>query len=514
MSKVVLTDKIGAFFLKMLKQKATYRFFFTVVVSLLAFISAPLSAKPLNADPAWQTQKLENGFSWQLLQATHRPSDPIEIRFVLNTGSLTETLTEKGFLFSLFKAALLQENGLPLIQLNQFNASTQDNPQPVITIGHDATIITLRVPNNQPEALKSAIGLLGGLVKENSLSTELLNKSLDENAALLIAAKPQNSQDGFWLNRIKNSSLVGFDPVLAQPAVIELDKLDEYYQKWFTPDAMHLYIVGKVDARILADTINKSFGELTGTRLKPAPAAILQPLESGTMIFSQAGLEQAVLTLYWDASWNSVSASKDLEKSWLLELAREAIFTRINQKLSSKSNDKQKLSFECSVLFQRQLCGLNLSNSTSNLAPQFTKISAELHSLKETGIKEDEFKAFIELKNQELANLFATYAHTDLSKLIDNRIHSQQNGIVDISLEQYQQLRQNFLSTLTLDEINDAIEAFLSRPATLVIRQPSGEIEIDVEPMYQKYIELIHPSKISEQITTGESSVENKVDIQ
>lgn len=498
MSNVVLTDKIGSFFGRMSKLMGGHRIVSGLAIGLCILSPLSLEAKPLNADPAWQTQKLENGLSWQLLQATHRPSDPIEIRFVLNTGSLTETLTEKGFLFSLFKAALLQENGLPLIQLNQFNQSTQDNPQPVITIGHDSTIITLRVANNQPDALKSAVSLLGGLVKQNSISTDLLSKSLDENAALLIATRPQNSQDGFWLSRIKNSSLVGFDPVITSPANIELDKLDEYYQRWLTPDAMNLYIVGKVDARVLSDAINKSFGDLSGTRQKPAPSAILQPLESGTMIFAQDGLDQTILSLYWDSSWNNLSASKDLEKSWLMELAREAIFTRVSEKLSIKGNEKQKLSFECSVLFQRQLCGLNFSHLSANIAPQFNKISIELLDLKETGIKDEELKSILTAKNEELANLFATYAHTELSKLIDNRIHSQQNGIVDISLEQYQQLRQNFLSKLTLDEINDAIEAFLSRPATLVARQPLGEKEIDVEGIYQKYIELIHPGKLNE----------------
>lgn len=459
--------------------------------------------KPLVADPAWQTQKLENGFTWQVLQATHRSNDPIEIRLVINTGSMTETLEEKGFIFTLLKMALLQDNGLPLLQLNQFN---NPSSMPLITFSYDSVTISLSVPNNNPEQLKTAIHLLSTLVKENNLSTELALKQLDDNSIKLFTTRPQNTLDGFWLNRIKDSSLVGFDPVLSTPFNIKLDKLIEFHQKWFTPDAMNLFVVGKVDIRALTQSINKSFSELSGVRQKPAPVAILQPLEAGAMAFSQPDLDTPVLSLYWDASWYPINASKDYDKWWRLELGREVIFTRINNKLNIKANDSLKLNLECNVLFMRQLCVMNLSqHNNNNLSTSFNKIVAELHDLQEVGIKDDEFKALIETKNTELSNLFATYAHTDLSKLVDNRIHAQQNGIVDISLEQYQQLRQSFLSSVTLDEVNEAVEYFLSRPVTIVLRQPEGNNEQDPAYFYQKYIDEIKSNQSS--VKDGEEIV-------
>lgn len=56
--------------------------------------------------------------------------------------------------------------------------------------------------------------------------------------------------------------MLGHDPAdpLKQP--VEAEKIKDFYQKWYTPDAMTLLVVGNVDARSVVDQINKTFGEL------------------------------------------------------------------------------------------------------------------------------------------------------------------------------------------------------------------------------------------------------------
>jgi predicted Zn-dependent peptidase len=51
-----------------------------------------------------------------------------------------------------------------------------------------------------------------------------------------------------------------------------------FYQKWYTPDAMTLIVVGNVDSRAVAEQINKAFGDLKGKRETPAPVPTLSPL--------------------------------------------------------------------------------------------------------------------------------------------------------------------------------------------------------------------------------------------
>ena len=60
------------------------------IIGVVLFSVAHLAgAEPLQPDPAWQQGKLENGFSWQLLQTPQRPNDRIQLRLAIKTGSLT-----------------------------------------------------------------------------------------------------------------------------------------------------------------------------------------------------------------------------------------------------------------------------------------------------------------------------------------------------------------------------------------------------------------------------------------
>lgn len=80
---------------------------------LLAAASNNVQAEALQPDPAWQQGKLDNGFSWQLLATPQRPSDRIELRLIVNTGSLSENTQEVGFAHLLPRLALMSSASLP-----------------------------------------------------------------------------------------------------------------------------------------------------------------------------------------------------------------------------------------------------------------------------------------------------------------------------------------------------------------------------------------------------------------
>lgn len=65
---------------------------------MLLAVGASVQAEPLRADPALQVGKLDNGFKWQILATPHRPTDSVEVRLEINTGSLQESIPQ-GWLF-------------------------------------------------------------------------------------------------------------------------------------------------------------------------------------------------------------------------------------------------------------------------------------------------------------------------------------------------------------------------------------------------------------------------------
>ena len=91
------------------------------------------------------------------------------------------------------------------------------------------------------------------------------------------------------------------------------------------------------------------------------------------------------------------------------------------------------------------------------------------------------------------AKVLATYARTDTDVLMSQRLRSQQNGVVDIAPEQYQQLRQQFLTTLTLPVLNQELKQQLSREPAMLIAQPKGESELNAAELRAVYDKVMAP---------------------
>lgn len=51
--------------------------------------------------------------------------------------------------------------------------------------------------------------------------------------------------------------VLGHDPAEPLKQPVDAAKIQAFYEKWYTPDAMTLIVVGNIDARSVAEQINK-----------------------------------------------------------------------------------------------------------------------------------------------------------------------------------------------------------------------------------------------------------------
>ncbi len=98
------------------------------------------------------------------------------------------------------------------------------------------------------------------------------------NASDPTATSPVNTQDVWWRYGLKGSMLLAHDPAEQPRTPVDLNALNAFYQQWYTPDAMTLYVAGNVESRSLAEQINKAFSSLSGKRSSPGPLPTLSPL--------------------------------------------------------------------------------------------------------------------------------------------------------------------------------------------------------------------------------------------
>lgn len=464
---------------------------------LLAAASSNVQAEALQPDPAWQQGKLENGFSWQLLATPQRPSDRVELRLVVNTGSLSESAQHVGFAHLLPRLALMSSASFTPAQLQSLWQQGVDNdrPLPPAITSYDFTLYSLSLPNNRPDLMKEALAWLSDTSGKLAISEQTVNAALN-SATDPIATFPQNIQEPWWRYRLKGSSLMGHDPGQPVAKPVDIEKLKQFYQQWYTPDAMTLYVVGNVDSRSIAAKIGKTFSELKGKRTTPAPIAMLAPLPPEPVSLMSEQATQDTLSLMWDTPWHPIQDSVALSRYWRSDLAREALFWHVQQVLEKSDQKNLKLGFDCRVQYQRAQCAIHLNTPTENLTPGMSFVARELASLRTNGLSQAEFDALMVQKNDQLSKLFATYARTDTDILMSQRLRSQQSGVVDIAPEQYQKLRQAFLSGLTLAELNQELKQQLSQDTTLILTQPKGEPEVNVKALQDAYNAIMTPHTV------------------
>lgn len=462
---------------------------------LLVAAAGNVQAEALQPDPAWQQGTLANGFQWQVLATPQRPSDRVEIRLMVNTGSLTETAQQSGYSHFLPRMVLTQTGGLPTSQARSLwqQSSDPERPLPPAIVSYDFTLFNLSLPNNRNDLLKEALAFL-------ATNTGTLNVDSDTVAAALrapdmVATWPMNTKDSWWRYRLKGSTLLGHDPAEDLKRPVDAAQLKAFYDKWYTPDAMTLIVVGNVDSRNVAEQINKTFGELKGKRETPAPVATLSPLKPEPVSMMTGSVRQDRLSLMWDNQWQPIRDSAALLRYWRADLAREALFWNVQQNLSSKNGGKDiNLSFDCRVLYQRAQCGINIESPNDKLNSSLTSVGRELLRVRDKGLSQEEFDALIAQKKNELTKLFATYARTDTDVLISQRMRSLQNQVVDIAPEQYQKLRQDFLDSLTVSMINQDLRQQLSQEMALVLLQPKGEPEYNMKDLQETWEKVMVPA--------------------
>ncbi|ARF51742.1 M16 family metallopeptidase [Pantoea stewartii] len=458
---------------------------------VLAATSYGASAETLQPDPAWQQGKLDNGFSWQLLATPQRPSDRIELRMVVNTGSLVESAQQTGFSHLLSRLALVHNTAL---DTNQQRALWQQGidpqrPLPPVITSYDYTQYNLSLPNNRPDLLKEALNWLAATAGDMAITNQVVGTAL--SASDPVKTWPTDTQDVWWRYRLKGSALLAHDPAEKPRAPVDIAQLKSFYQQWYTPDAITLYVVGNVDSRSFSEQINKAFSSLEGKRSSAAPVPTLSPLPHDPVNLVSGSGAQDRLSLVWDTPWQPIRDSQNLQRYWRGDLAREALFWHVQRALSNSKAQGVQVGFDCRVLYQRAQCSINMDTRNDSLEQNMNLVARELAAVRDNGLPQEEFDALMAQKLLELNKLFTTYARTDTDVLISQRLRSQRNSVVDIAPEQYQKLRQDFLAGLTRDQMNQELRQQLSQELMMVLIQPEGETETNVKSLKADWDKLM-----------------------
>lgn len=460
----------------------------------LMSLCAAVHAEDLQPDPAWQQGILPNGLQWNLLATPQRPSDPVIVSLVVNNGLLTDKLDQTPF--STLTPRLLLSRLTPAADGPSENIS-----RPLALVSCNDTEYRFTLPAGQPAALKTQLKALA----ETLQNPELSEKALPASADASVQVKPFPARtDRWWRYR---TNCPPFPTVPPAPAVIDGQALTQYYQKWYTPDAMTLYIVGNVDNRLLPELINRLFVKAEGHRERAAPLPEVAPLPAHPVRLSGPD-EPLSVSLVWDQRWQPVRTMQTLTRNWEQQMVEDLLAAQAERWQEKKA--APALTMACQILYQRQQCALQVRPKTADpkaLTAALRWLADRLVLLRDEGLSETVFNAWLQNEKNRMDQAILRYAQRTTTQLLDQQLRARRHNSVIVSPERYQALRRDFLQTLTLERANALLHRFLTSEPVLVAHQPEGTAPLDVDALAGQLNALSSPATAEKAVQPTSPSV-------
>jgi zinc protease len=248
----------------MLKNNPIFLMFLLVLVSQL---HAQNDSLIIPISPDLEIGKLDNGLTYYL-QQNQKPADIVELRMVVNTGSVMEDDDQLGLAHFLEHMAF---NGTKSFEKNDIVSYLQSigvefGADLNAYTSFDETVYILPIPSAEFENLDKGFQIL----KEMMFDMTLHGDDIDaERGVVLEEYRTRLGAETRMLEKTLPAMMYGSKYVDRLPIgtkenleTFEHESLRRFYKDWYRPDLMGLIIVGDVEVEVMKDLMNKHFGDV------------------------------------------------------------------------------------------------------------------------------------------------------------------------------------------------------------------------------------------------------------
>jgi zinc protease len=249
-------------------------------IALLDFVSPPpRSQTPV--DPALTIATLPNGLRYYL-RANRTPAHRVELRLVVNAGSVLEAEDQRGYAHFLEHMAFDGTAHFPGHTLIDF-VETSGMRYGADLNAHttqDETVYTLTLPSDDPRTLERGLDVLqdwasGGITIDSAAVAAERGVVMGEWRTRLVDTASQAVQahyDTLWLggSRYLSRKPIG-DTALIETATP--GPIRRFYRDWYRPDLMTVVVVGDFDRAEMEREIRARFASIPAATT-PSPSSM------------------------------------------------------------------------------------------------------------------------------------------------------------------------------------------------------------------------------------------------
>ncbi len=436
-----------------------------VLALLIILINSSIYAQDtkLPVDPKLKVGKLANGLTYYIRQ-NKKPEQKVELRLVINTGSIMEDDDQQGLAHMTEHMAF---NGTKNFKKNDIVSYLQKigvgfgNDLNAYT-GFDETVYMLPIPTDKPGNIETGFQIL----EDWAHNITFLDEDIDgeRNIILEESRLGKGAEDRMFRkvypvlfdgSKYANRLPIGIDSIIK---TYKYERIRSYYKDWYRPDLMAVIVVGDIDPAQAEAMIKKHFDGLTNpTNERPRTQATVPAYtkNSGLVLTDkEATIYNATL---------SYSAVAKKEASTLNEFKEDIIqslFTTIlNQRLRELTQKENPPFLGAGVHFDSYARGyesfqVEAVTGNGDVVKALTTAVEEIEKVKRFGFTQAELdRAKINLLTR-MERSFKERDKTESASYVEEYLRNFLNGETIPGIENEYQYHKELLPKITLQDVN------------------------------------------------------------
>jgi zinc protease len=313
------------------------KFYLITFILSISFYSVGNTENEFPLDPAITYGKLENGFTYYIRE-NQTPKDKVSIKLIIKAGSIMEEEKQLGLAHLLEHMAFNGSKNFPKRKIDEYMSSIGLNlgSHYNASTGFLETSYDYEIPTKNDKDVEIALKILTDISKNLSLEPEAFErerKIVEEEWRRDIGGS-QDYVNEFHKVLFKNSRLNERKPIGTLDIIQNFKYQDviDYYQKWYRPQLMGLFVIGDIEVDEIEKLIKDNFGTLENLEKLQIPD------------YKIPNYPQNQFFVYQDDTIESLSFSifekNDFKKTNNFTNYREAIVGYLTQAIFSRRIDE------------------------------------------------------------------------------------------------------------------------------------------------------------------------------
>lgn len=446
-------------------------------------ISGNLDSK-LPVDPNVRVGKLDNGLTYYI-RKNSKPEDKVELRLVVNAGSMLEDENQQGLAHFLEHMAF---NGTKNFEKNELvdylqSVGVKFGADLNAYTSFDETVYILPIPSDDPDILDKGFMVL----EDWAHNIELTDEEIDKERGVVIEewrlgrGANQRMRDKWFPVMFKDSRYAERLPIGKKDILESFDHetLRNFYNDWYRPDLMAVIAVGDINPDEVEQKIKERFSNIKKSRKAKERKLYEVPDHEDTFISVVSDPE---------ASFTQIQLvyKQDNEKTKTLQDYRRDVVYRLYTGMLNQRLDELKQSSEPPFFFARTSYG-SMVRTKSNYSSfavvgengvenGLKALLIENERVKRFGFTQGELKRY---KAELLNSMEQAYNESDktesrmyASEYIRNFLSDEPIPGIAFEYDFYKKV----LPTIQLDEVNSLSKEWI-KPKNRVVVVTGAEKE-------------------------------------